>query len=108
MEFFKKYYLDVFQNHYFDFDGKAKTDQFWYFVLCNIIIFSLLYMITSFLGFFGSFIYWAASLFALIPSIAIAIRRLHDVKLSGWFMLLWFTVIGGIVLIIFWAMPSKK
>lgn len=50
------------------------------------------------------------SLAILIPTIAVAVRRLHDSGKSGWLMLLWFLSccfgIGAIILIILWILPS--
>lgn len=52
----------------------------------------------------------AWSLAILIPTIAVAARRLHDSNKSGWFLLLWFVSccfgIGAIILIIMWILPS--
>ena len=47
------------------------------------------------------------SLFILFPSIAIGARRLHDVGKSGWWQLLWFTIIGGFVLL-YWAIRNGE
>ena len=50
------------------------------------------------------------SLAILIPTIAVAARRLHDTNKSGWLLLLWFLSccfgIGAIILIILWILPS--
>lgn len=44
----------------------------------------------------------------LIPSITISIRRLHDVGMSGWFMLInLIPSIGGIIFFIFTVLPSQ-
>ena len=38
----------------------------------------------------------------IVPSIAVSIRRLHDINKSGWWLLLALTVIG-IIPLIYWA-----
>ncbi len=43
-----------------------------------------------------------ASLLVLLPSIAVSVRRLHDINRSGWWLLIGMTVIG-IFPLIFWA-----
>tara|TARA_B110000967_G_C18670991_1_gene453018 strand:- start:530 stop:802 length:273 start_codon:yes stop_codon:yes gene_type:complete len=48
------------------------------------------------------------SLILFIPSIAVACRRLHDVNQSGWWQLLWITIIGGILLIIWYATEGEN
>ncbi len=47
------------------------------------------------------------SLALLIPSIAVAIRRLHDVGKSGWWLLLGFVPLVGLVLLYFMVQDSQ-
>ena len=47
-------------------------------------------------------------LFVLIPGIAVTVRRLHDIGRNGWWILIAFTIIGIIVLIVFYATDSEK
>lgn len=79
------YYIKVLQN-YANFNGRARRSEYWYFVLFNFII-SLV------LGFVGvavnfEFLGNIYSLAVLIPSLAVAVRRMHDVGKSGWFILI--------------------
>jgi uncharacterized membrane protein YhaH (DUF805 family) len=46
-------------------------------------------------------------LVTFIPSIAVAIRRLHDTGKSGWFMLIGFIPLVGLILIFFLASDSQ-
>ena len=43
----------------------------------------------------------------LLPSLAVAARRLHDVGRSGWWILIAFTVIGIIHLLIWYVTDTK-
>jgi uncharacterized membrane protein YhaH (DUF805 family) len=44
----------------------------------------------------------------IIPSLALAVRRLHDVNLSGWMLLLGLIpFVGAIVLLVFTLLESK-
>ena len=48
------------------------------------------------------------SLATLLPSIAVSIRRLHDIGRSGWWFLLFLVpIIGWIVLIVFYCTKSQ-
>ncbi len=47
------------------------------------------------------------SLILLLPSLAVAARRLHDVGRSGWWILIAFTVIGIIPLLIWYVTDTK-
>jgi uncharacterized membrane protein YhaH (DUF805 family) len=49
------------------------------------------------------------SLALLIPSIAVAIRRLHDTSRSGWWLLIGFIpLVGWIIVIVFLAMEPTS
>jgi uncharacterized membrane protein YhaH (DUF805 family) len=80
-----KYYLNVLKN-YVNFDGRARRKEYWMFVLFNAIISFILGMIGGIINFdlLGS-IY---SLAILLPTIAVAVRRMHDVGKSGWYILI--------------------
>ena len=86
MDKIKNYYLKVVQHNYANFNGRARREEYWYFVLGNLIVSILLGVVDGLLGMqiIGS-IY---SLAVLVPSIAVAIRRVHDVGKSGWFILI--------------------
>ncbi len=79
------YYITVLQN-YANFNGRARRSEYWYFVLFNIIISIGIGFVAGFIGFtLLSTIY---SVGVLVPSIAVAVRRMHDVGKSGWFILI--------------------
>jgi len=79
------YYLKVLQN-YANFNGRARRKEYWMFVLFNFIA-------SSILGFIGGLLDFPLlanlySLAVLLPSIAVAVRRMHDVGKSGWYVLI--------------------
>lgn len=75
------YYVKVLKN-YVNFSGRARRREYWYFFLFNIII-SLILKVIGF-----STIASLYSLAVLIPGIAVAIRRMHDLNKSGWHILI--------------------
>ncbi len=87
-----KWYLKVL-SQYADFSGRARRTEYWMFVLFNFI-FSMATMLLDTL--FGStteamdfgFINGFYSLAVLIPSLAVGVRRLHDIGKSGWMILI--------------------
>jgi uncharacterized membrane protein YhaH (DUF805 family) len=79
------YYLKVLQN-YATFNGRARRSEYWYFVLFNVIIAFVLSFIGGMMG--ASMLLNIYSLAVLIPSIAVGVRRIHDVGRSGWFLLI--------------------
>jgi len=44
----------------------------------------------------------------LVPGFAVGARRLHDTNRSGWWQLLYFTLIGIPVVLIFMALPTRE
>ena len=96
-----QWYLTVIKN-YVGFEGRASRSEFWYFTLINFIIVVVLNIIG---------ILTLGSLYALatlLPSIAVSIRRLHDIGKSGWWLLVGFIpVIGIFVLIYFYVQASE-
>lgn len=80
-----KYYLQVLQK-YADFNGRARRKEYWMFFLFNLIFsYSLMFIDITFETVFISTIY---SFAVLIPSIAVGVRRMHDVGKSGWYILI--------------------
>ena len=83
------YFLDVVKNKYAQFNGRARRAEYWYFVLFNVIISIIVNVLvratgsTAIAGIGG-----LISLALLVPGIAVAIRRMHDVGKSGWFILI--------------------
>ena len=80
-----KFYLKVLQN-YATFKGRASRSEYWYFVLFNIIFSIVLSYVSGVVNL--PILYTIYSLALLIPSIAVAVRRMHDVGKSGWFILI--------------------
>ena len=103
-----KWYLKVIRDNYANFNGRARRQEYWMFVLFNIII-SIVAGILDRLIFKGP-IGVLANLYGLavlIPAIAVGVRRLHDINKSGWTMLIvLIPIIGWIWLLILFIMDS--
>lgn len=106
-----EWYLKVI-NSYFDFNGRARRKEYWMFVLINSIISIVSFYLDNILGTtfaigYGP-IYIGYGLAVLIPSIAVAIRRLHDIGKSGWmYLLVILPIIGPIWLIILFVREGE-
>jgi uncharacterized membrane protein YhaH (DUF805 family) len=85
------YYLTVLKK-YAVFSGRARRAEYWYFVLFNIIIAFGLGIIEGLSGIASetdeSVLASIYQLAIFIPSIAVGVRRMHDVNKSGWFLLI--------------------
>lgn len=88
-----KWYLKVVKDNYANFNGRARRKEYWMFALFNIIfsyglgiLSGILVGVTEIVAFaFLSTIY---TLGILIPSLAVGVRRMHDVGKSGWYILI--------------------
>ena len=86
---------------YVVFEGRALRSEFWYFQLFLLIVNLVLNAILPPLS-------AAFGLITLLPGLAVGARRLHDIGKSGWWQLLWFLpVIGIIVLIVWWVTKGE-
>ncbi|GEM77093.1 DUF805 domain-containing protein [Vibrio sagamiensis] len=100
------WYLTVLKK-YAVFSGRARRKEYWMFILVNFIISLLLGFVDGLLG--TIFIGYIYALAVFIPGIAVAIRRLHDTGRTGWWLLIGFIpLIGLIVLIVFTVSEGDK
>jgi len=106
------YYLDVLKK-YSQFNGRSSRKEFWIFYLYNLLIISILSVIRivfqiPMLDIITIGITYIFYLFLIIPSLAVTIRRLHDIGRSGWWILLFLIpIIGWIWLLILLALPGN-
>ncbi|MDH6308266.1 uncharacterized membrane protein YhaH (DUF805 family) [Dysgonomonas sp. PFB1-18] len=88
-----KWFLKVVMKHYADFNGRARRKEYWMFTLVSIIGMIVMYIVSLMLAFVSStlgiicFSILGLILLALtIPSIAVLIRRMHDVGKDWWYI----------------------
>ena len=96
---------------YADFSGRALRSELWWFVLFGflggIITTIIDIMILGYPIEVNGPMYLIFSVAVFIPSIAATARRLHDVNRSGWWQLIYFTIIG-ILLILVWNITEGE
>ena len=107
-EEFIDYYIKAWKN-YTNFSGRARRKEFWYVFIINLLISLVLGVFQeTFLRAIASLVSIIYSLAFILPGIALSIRRLHDTGRSGWWLLIGFVpIIGVIVLIVFFASDSQ-
>ena len=99
-------------NKYADFSGRALRSEFWFFFLFGLLggiitlildVMVLGYSIES----YGpiNLIFTVAM---LIPSFSVTARRLHDINKSGWWQLIYITIIGILLMIIWNATEGEN
>lgn len=106
-----EWYIKVIKQ-FNDFKSRARRKEYWMFTLFSIIISGILTLIDTNLGtevnngtglFNGIY-----SLLVLVPSLAVGVRRLHDVGKSGWMLLVaLIPLIGAIWLLILFCKEGQ-
>lgn len=105
-------------SKYATFRGRAPRSEYWWFMLFCMVVPWAVSLISA--VFFSDVFYVEVgeahgqplgldafvalfTLFTFIPSLAVTVRRFHDMDHTGWWLLLAFTGIGTIV-VFFWLM----
>ena len=105
-----EYFLKVVRDNYSNFNGRAQRKEYWMFFLFYMIFVIVAIVADNILGtaftigegdYAMSIGYgWIYVLFMLalfIPTIAVMVRRLHDVGKSGWWWLINFIPLIGVI-----------
>ena len=98
---------------YAEFMGRAARDEFWWWALFNVLVVGALNLFNVIRigdnAYLGSLLAGLWGIAVLLPSLAVAVRRLRDAG-HGWGNLFFVLVpiAGGVVLIVLWAQPTKK
>lgn len=126
------WYKKVLFQNYSNFRGRARRSEYWYFTLTNVIISTAILLIPMIImiatqaatggssstvdksspGYMISIIfggiYMLYVLATIIPSIAVSVRRLHDLGKSGWsFLIIFVPAVGSIILLI-WLLQDSQ
>lgn len=96
------------------FSGRSRRREYWYFVLFYLLIsigFTVLDAVIGTLNYFGRFGLFTGifTLALLLPSIAVTVRKLHDIDRTGWWYLISLVpIIGLVVILIFTVTDSTE
>jgi len=100
-----------FQN-YVNFSGRSQRSAYWYWVLFAVLAGVAGAIVDGIL--FGykpegiNAVQAIVGLALLLPGIAVAVRRLHDLDRTGWWFLLVLTGIGAILLIVWFCWKGTE
>ena len=97
-----------------NFSGRACRSEFWYFVLATFlvsIIISIIEIATGMVDIESAEMGILSIIFTLllfVPSLSVTARRLQDRGWSGWWQLLYLTIVGLLVIIVLNILPAKE
>ena len=99
-------------SKYAVFSGRASRSEFWWFALFGLIGGVVTAVIDVMILGYSAEAYGPINIIftviTFLPYLAVGARRLHDINRSGWWQLITLTVIGIILLIIWWATVGKS
>ena len=113
-----EWYLKVMRDNYANFSGRARRKEYWMFVLVQTIVMIGLMILDSVMGLdfelqgislgYG-YLYLIGLIVHFIPSLAVLVRRLHDVGKSGWFYFIFLIpIIGVLWLLVLYCTEGQK
>ena len=99
----------VFEN-YANFNGRARRAEYWYFALGCFLLLIPFYIIgiigvaiqSQILSFTGPGLYFLIAIALIVPSLAVAVRRLHDLNKSGWYYFIGLIPFVGSIILLVW------
>lgn len=96
-------FKEIVTNKYAQFTGRANKTEFWQYILVYVVIIVALSVLASLFGkvkilrMLIMIIQSVISLALLIPSLAVGVRRMHDIgKGGGWILVNMIPLIGSI------------
>jgi len=96
----------VLQN-YAKFEGRSGRPEYWWWVVAYLVA----ALVVGIVGQAAAAVSLLSNILALalfIPSIAVGVRRFHDIGKSGWWLLIGIIpIVGWIAVIYFAAQPSQ-
>ncbi len=107
-------------KRYADFSGRSRRQEYWMFVLFQVLVLVAMGVVIGIIGAAGSggamdtiggiiillFVLIYLGLF-VVPMLAVQVRRFHDQDKSGWFILLSFVpAVGGIIMLVFMCLEG--
>ncbi len=99
-------------TQYVGFGGRARRSEYWWYALFSVLVGIVAVILDNALGTdFEStgngLISLLLNLALFLPSLAVAVRRLHDTDRSGWWLLIaLIPLVGAIVLLVFFCQDS--
>ena len=92
-------------RNYVGFSGRAPRSEYWYWFLFAVLVNIAATIVDAILfsradvGPIGLIV----GLALFLPGLAVGVRRLHDLDRSGWWILIVFIPIVGVIILLVWA-----
>ena len=105
-------------NGYFNFSGRSSRSEFWWWLLFYNILAAgnfpaLIFLLDQLPAYMNNFLFEDENVIVvlffiipvglLLPSLAVQVRRLHDLDRSGWWILISLIPLVGAIILLVWA-----
>ena len=102
--------VKVFFRNYANFSGRSNRADFWWVMLASFLfgiclgfVFGILRLPEQTVAVLEGVIYLAL----LVPSLALSVRRLHDINKSGWFLLMALIPLAGPIIVLIYYLTDS-
>ena len=86
-------------TQYATFDGRARRSEYWYWYLA-VSLFAVVVEVVAAVT--STPLLPLALVAVMLPTLAVTVRRLHDVDRSGWSILIGYIPLVGTILMLLW------
>jgi uncharacterized membrane protein YhaH (DUF805 family) len=93
-------------SKYATFSGRSSRSAYWWWFLFSVLVVAAAEILDAILGTFVVYVIVALGLF--LPGLAVLVRRYHDAGHSGWWVLLAFVPIVGLVVWLIFTLTDSK
>lgn len=106
-------------RRYAQFDGRSRRQEYWMYFLFQILVQAVGFVLIVLIGSMGdignilsgilglAFVVFVLG--SIVPGIAVAIRRMHDIDKSGWTLLIGLIpLVGSIILLVFYCTEGTR
>ena len=95
-------------DNYCNFSGRASRSQYWWYVLFTALLGFVIGIVFCWSPDVLNIVSGLVNLALLLPGLGLAVRRLHDIDKSGWWILIaLIPLVGAIILIIWFCKDSQ-
>ena len=108
---FKEAVVRALSQNYCNFSGRASRSEYWWFYLFSCIVSWVVSIIVSLFSSDLSTMYIASMIVGLaflLPGLGIAVRRLHDIGKSGWWLFISLIPLIGAILLLVWLCQDRQ
>lgn len=105
---FKEAVEKALKENYCNFSGRASRSEFWWFYLFTLILGVAVDIVFCWSQNAMNVASGLIGLALLLPNLGIAVRRLHDIGKSGWWIFISLIPIVGWILLIVWYCKDSQ